>query len=65
VNEGVTSRTNSGKEASRWEKQKFLICKSKKIQKEDILAVKDKYFDPKNVAIVTGATSGIGRDGMD
>jgi len=32
-----------------------------KIQKEDILAVKDKYFHPKNVAIVTGAASGIGR----
>jgi 3-hydroxybutyrate dehydrogenase len=32
-----------------------------RIQKEDILAVKDKYFHPKNVAIVTGAASGIGR----
>ena len=32
-----------------------------KIQKENILAVKDKYFHPKNVAIVTGAASGIGR----
>ena len=32
-----------------------------KIQKEEILVVKDKYFHPKNVAIVTGAASGIGR----
>jgi len=32
-----------------------------KIQKEEILAVKDKYFHRGNVAIVTGAASGIGR----
>jgi 3-hydroxybutyrate dehydrogenase len=32
-----------------------------KIQKEEILVVKDKYFNPKNVAIVTGAASGVGR----
>jgi 3-hydroxybutyrate dehydrogenase len=32
-----------------------------KIQKEEILVVKDKYFHPKNVAFVTGAASGIGR----
>lgn len=32
-----------------------------KIQKEEILIVKDKYFHPKNVAIVTGAGNGIGR----
>ena len=32
-----------------------------KIQKGEILLVKDKYFHPKNVAIVTGAASGIGR----
>jgi 3-hydroxybutyrate dehydrogenase len=32
-----------------------------KIQKEKILVVKDKYFNPKNVAIVTGAASGVGR----
>jgi len=32
-----------------------------KIQKEEILVVKDKYFNPKNVAIVTGASSGVGR----
>ena len=32
-----------------------------KIQKDEILAVKDKYFRRGNVAIVTGAASGIGR----
>jgi len=32
-----------------------------KIKKEDILITKDKYFKPQNVAIVTGAASGIGR----
>jgi 3-hydroxybutyrate dehydrogenase len=32
-----------------------------KIQKEEILVVKDKYFNTKNVAIVTGAASGVGR----
>jgi len=32
-----------------------------KIQKEDILIVRDKYFRPGNIAIVTGAASGIGR----
>ncbi|MEM3112595.1 MAG: SDR family oxidoreductase [Candidatus Anstonellales archaeon] len=32
-----------------------------KIQKEEILIVKDKYFHPKNIAIVTGAASGVGR----
>jgi len=32
-----------------------------KINKEDILIIKDKYFKPQNVAIVTGAASGIGR----
>jgi 3-hydroxybutyrate dehydrogenase len=31
------------------------------IQKEEILVVKDKYFHTKNIAIVTGAASGIGR----
>ena len=31
------------------------------IEKEEILIVKDKYFKPKNVAIVTGASSGVGR----
>ena len=32
-----------------------------KIKKEEILVVKDKYFQNKNVAIVTGASSGVGR----
>jgi 3-hydroxybutyrate dehydrogenase len=32
-----------------------------KIKKEEILITKDKYFRPQNVAIVTGAASGIGR----
>lgn len=32
-----------------------------KIQKEEILVIQDKYFNPKNVAIVTGAASGVGR----
>lgn len=32
-----------------------------KIQKDEILIVRDKYFHPKNVAIVTGAASGVGR----
>ncbi len=32
-----------------------------KIQKGDILVVKDKYFHTKNVAVVTGAASGVGR----
>jgi 3-hydroxybutyrate dehydrogenase len=32
-----------------------------KIQREEILVVKDKYFNGRNVAIVTGAASGVGR----
>jgi len=32
-----------------------------KIKKEEILITKDKYFKPQNVAIVTGAASGVGR----
>jgi 3-hydroxybutyrate dehydrogenase len=32
-----------------------------KIQKEEILVVKDKYFNTRNVALVTGAASGVGR----
>ena len=32
-----------------------------KIKKEEILVVKDKYFHGKNVALVTGAASGVGR----
>jgi len=31
------------------------------IEKEEILVVKDKYFHNKNVAVVTGASSGVGR----
>jgi len=31
------------------------------IKKDEILIVKDKYFNPQNVALVTGASSGIGR----
>jgi 3-hydroxybutyrate dehydrogenase len=31
------------------------------IRKDEILVVKDRYFQPKNVAIVTGAASGVGR----
>lgn len=31
------------------------------ITKEEVLIVKDKYFNPKNVALVTGATSGLGK----
>jgi 3-hydroxybutyrate dehydrogenase len=32
-----------------------------KIKKDEILITKDKYFKPQNVAIVTGAASGVGR----
>jgi 3-hydroxybutyrate dehydrogenase len=32
-----------------------------KIKKEEILITKDRYFKPQNVAIVTGAASGVGR----
>jgi 3-hydroxybutyrate dehydrogenase len=32
-----------------------------KIKKEEILIIKDRYFNPQNVAIVTGAASGVGR----
>ena len=32
-----------------------------KIQRDEILAVKDKYFRRRTIAIVTGAASGIGR----
>jgi 3-hydroxybutyrate dehydrogenase len=42
------------------EKGSFDI-KEPKIKKEEILVVKDKYFHNKNVAIVTGASSGVGR----
>jgi len=42
------------------EKGSFDISEPK-IKKEEILVVKDKYFHKKNVAIVTGASSGVGR----
>ena len=35
--------------------------KEPEIHKEDILVVQDKYFTPQNLAIVTGAASGVGR----
>ena len=42
-------------------KTKFFDLDEPKIQKNEVLVVKDKYFDSKNVAIITGAASGIGR----
>jgi 3-hydroxybutyrate dehydrogenase len=42
-------------------KTKFFDLDEPKIQKNEILVVKDKYFNSKNIAIVTGAASGIGR----
>src|SRR4030067_2004201 len=39
----------------------FFDLKEPKIQRDQILVVKDKYFHSKNVAIVTGAASGVGR----
>ena len=35
--------------------------KEPEIHKEEILVVQDKYFTPQNLAIVTGAASGVGR----
>lgn len=43
------------------EKSEFFDLQEPKIQKGEILVVKDKDFHPKNIAIVTGAASGIGR----
>ena len=43
------------------EKEPFFDLQEPKIRKEDILIVKDKYFHSRNVALVTGAASGIGR----
>lgn len=43
------------------EKSEFFDLQEPKIQRGEILVVKDKYFHPKNIAIVTGAASGIGR----
>ncbi len=31
------------------------------IRREDILVIPDRYFDPRNVAVVSGAASGVGR----
>lgn len=42
------------------EKESFDI-REPKIKKEEILVVKDKYFHSENVAVVTGASSGVGR----
>lgn len=42
-------------------KSQIFDLREPKIQKEEILVVKDKYFHRKNVAIVTGAASGVGR----
>jgi 3-hydroxybutyrate dehydrogenase len=43
------------------QKREVLDLQEPKIQKEEILVAKDKYFNTKNVAIVTGAASGVGR----
>jgi 3-hydroxybutyrate dehydrogenase len=43
------------------EKSELFDLKEPEIQREEILVVKDKYFHPKNIAIITGAASGIGR----
>jgi len=42
-------------------KPEFFDMEEPKIEKEEILVVRDKYFQSKNIAIVTGAASGIGR----
>jgi 3-hydroxybutyrate dehydrogenase len=42
-------------------KPEFFGLQEPKIQKEEILVVKDRYFQSRNFAIVTGAASGIGR----
>jgi 3-hydroxybutyrate dehydrogenase len=43
------------------EKPEAFDLQEPKIQREEVLVVKDKYFHTKNIAIVTGAASGIGR----
>jgi 3-hydroxybutyrate dehydrogenase len=43
------------------QKREIFDLHEPKIQKEEILVVKDKYFNTKNVALVTGAASGVGR----
>jgi 3-hydroxybutyrate dehydrogenase len=42
-------------------KPKFFELQEPEIRMEDVLVVKDKYFNSQHVAIVTGAASGIGR----
>jgi 3-hydroxybutyrate dehydrogenase len=42
-------------------KPEFVDLEEPAIQREEILVVKDKYFQPGNIALVTGAASGIGR----
>jgi len=42
-------------------KPEFFELQEPEIKMEDVLVVKDKYFNSKHVAIVTGAASGIGR----
>jgi 3-hydroxybutyrate dehydrogenase len=43
------------------EKPEFFELQEPEIKMEDVLVVKDKYFNSQHVAIVTGAASGIGR----
>jgi 3-hydroxybutyrate dehydrogenase len=43
------------------QKREVFDLQEPRIQKEQILVVKDKYFNTKHVAIVTGAASGVGR----
>jgi len=43
------------------EKEQLFDLKEPVIRQDDILVVKDKSFQPANVAIVTGAASGVGR----
>jgi 3-hydroxybutyrate dehydrogenase len=50
-----------GNEVKQMEKKKPFDLQEPKIRKEEILVVKDKYFNSKNVAVVTGAASGVGR----
>jgi 3-hydroxybutyrate dehydrogenase len=42
-------------------KPEMFDLREPKVKKEEILVVKDKYFHGKNVALVTGAASGVGR----
>jgi 3-hydroxybutyrate dehydrogenase len=42
-------------------KAEFFELQEPEIKMEDVLVVKDRYFNSKHVAIVTGAASGIGR----